>query len=256
MMDCLSTAQSSSSSRALALLDAFAGPRSVLGVSELAAGADLPKSTAHRLLSILVKQNYVKRIGDRYALSEHAFEIGNLVAACRPGGLRETAVPFMVELAQQTHETVHLAVLHNGSVLYLEKLFQHYATPCPTAVGSRRPAHCTALGKALLAHSPDEAMDQVISGTLQRFTHRTIVNPDLLGRDLARARNDGVAVEIEEFRPGLVCVAVPIMHRRDNTPIGALSITSSVPRLKLRRFASLLNEASAALGSRLTSASL
>lgn len=246
--------QRSSSSRALALLDAFAGPRTVLGVSELAASVDIPKSTAHRLLAILVKQNYVKRIGDRYALSEHTFEIGNLLWACRPGGLREAAIPFMVELSHETRETVHLAVLNGDSVLYLEKLFGHRATPCPTSVGARRPAHCTALGKALLAHSSQDTAARLMSSTLHRFTARTIVNPNHLERDLTRAQNDGLAVETEEFKRGLGCVAAPILDRHTGMAIGALSVSSSMARLNLPRFASRLRRASESLGLRLPAA--
>lgn len=240
----------SSASRALALLDAFGGGRSVLGVSELAALVDLPKSTAHRLLAILVGQNYVKRVGDRYALAEHAFEIGNLLWACRPGGLRETAVPYMLELSHETRETVHLAVLDGDSVLYLEKLFGHGATPCPTTVGARRPAHCTALGKALLAHTPGPAGGRLTAGRLHRFTPRTIVDPDLLGRNLEQAQQHGVAVETEEFRRGLVCVAAPVLDRRTGIAVAALSVSSSVSRLNLPRFTARLRRAAGTLSAR------
>jgi DNA-binding IclR family transcriptional regulator len=218
-------------------LDAFAGSRAVLGVSELAASAGLPKSTAHRLLSTLVGSGYVRRVGDRYRLSEHAFEMGNTMWACRPGGLRERAIPFMIELAQQTQETVHLAILDGNSVLYLEKLFGHQATPCPTSVGARRPVHCTALGKALLAYSPRSRLTE---GALRRYTPATRTSDEALAHDLERARGDGVAAECEEFRAGLMCVAAPILDRRSGYAIAAISVSTTPGRANLRRLASQL----------------
>lgn len=242
-----SARQRSSPGRALALLDAFAGPRTILGVSELAAVAGIPKSTAHRLLATLVAHHYVKRVGDRYCLSEHTFEMGNLLWACRPGGLRERAIPFMIELSHETHETVHLAILDNDSILYLEKLFEHRATPCPTSVGARRPAHCTALGKAILAHSAEATTTSLLSAGLRRFTAHTRVTPEALGRDLERAQDEGVAMESEEYRTGLVCAAAPILDRDTGIAIGALSISASPGRFNLRRFASRLRRASESL---------
>jgi DNA-binding IclR family transcriptional regulator len=236
--------------RALSLLDAFAGSRSVLGVSELAARAGVPKSTAHRLLAMLIDSGYVKRAGDRYCLAEHAFEMGNMLWACRPGGLRERAIPFMIELSQQTQSTVHLAILDGDSVLYLEKLFVHNSTPCPTSVGSRRPAHCTALGKALLAHSTTSRTEQFLSARLTRFTPRTRVTREALATDLDRARSDRVATESEEYRLGLSCVAAPILNRETGVAVGALSISTTPDRVRLHRFAAQVLRAAELLGSR------
>lgn len=243
-------AHRSASGRALALLDAFAGPRSVLGVSELAARAGVPKSTAHRQLALLIESGYVKRAGDRYYLAEHVFAIGNMLWACRPGGLRERAVPFMIELSHQTQSTVHLAILDGDSVLYLEKLFVHNSTPCPTSVGSRRPAHCTALGKAILAHSTERRTTQFLSTGLRRFTLRTRVTGDALAKDLDRARRDGVATESEEYRPGLTCVAAPILDRETGLAVGALSVSTTPDRAQLSRFAAQVLRATEPLSRR------
>lgn len=242
--------QRTSSGRALTLLDAFAGPRSLLGVSELAERAGVPKSTAHRLLATLVESGYVRRVDGRYCLAEHAFALGNTLWACRPGGLRERAVPFMMELSQQTQGTVHLAILDGGGVLYLEKLFVHAATPCPTVVGSRRPAHCTALGKAMLAHSEEAHLARFVSGGLPRFTLHTRVTVDALNRDLDQARQERVAVESEEYRMGLTCVAAPIVDRETGIAVAALSVSTTPDRVRLRRFGSELLRAADALTKR------
>lgn len=227
----------SASGRALSLLDAFAGPRAVLGVSELAARAGVPKSTAHRLLAMLIHSGYVKRAGHRYCLAEHTFAMGNMLWACRPGGLRERAIPFMIELSHQTQSTVHLAIFDGDSVLYLEKLFVHNSTPCPTSVGSRRPVHCTALGKAMLAHSTERRTLQFLSTGLRRFTPNTRVTGETLAKDLDRVRRDHVATESEEYKLGLACVAAPILDRGTGLAVGAMSVSTTLDRFRLDRFA-------------------
>jgi DNA-binding IclR family transcriptional regulator len=238
-------APTSAASRTLALLSAFGEPRSVLGVSELASRASVPKSTAHRLLAVLIQHGYVKRDGNRYRLAERVFELGSL--AVRPRGLRERAVPFMAELYHETLETVHLAILHDDHVLYLEKVFGHRATQCPTTVGGRNPAYCTALGKAILSRSAPETVERIAGGVLRRFTPRTVTSPELLYRSLSRAQNDGIAVDLEECRLGLACVAAPVVDRNTGEAVAALSISSSAARFDERRLGARLRRAAEAL---------
>ncbi|MFC5994350.1 IclR family transcriptional regulator [Pseudonocardia hispaniensis] len=233
-------APTNAASRTLALLSAFDGSRSVFGVSELASRASMPKSTAHRLLGVLIDHGYVKRDGNRYRLGEHVFELGS--RALRPRGLREQAVPFMAELHHATLETVHLAILHDREVLYLEKVFGHRAPPCPTTVGGRNPAHCTALGKAILSRSAPETVEHVVAHGLARRTPHTTTHPDLLRRNLSLARDEGVAVDLEECRMGLACVAAPIVDRRTGEALAALSISAPIARFDKRRLAARLGK--------------
>ena len=232
-------------SRTLELLSAFDDSRSVLGVSELASRTSMPKSTAHRLLAVLIRHGYVKRDGNRYRLSERVFELGSL--ALRPRGLRERAIPFMAELHHETLETVHLAMLHEGHVLYLEKVFGHRAIPCPTTVGGRQPAYCTALGKAILSQSRPETIERVATGQLRRFTPHTVTSPEMLYQRLDRAQNEGIAVDIEECQLGLTCVAAPIVARQTGEAVAALSISSPSARFDERRLGARLRRAAEAL---------
>ncbi|NMH97353.1 IclR family transcriptional regulator [Pseudonocardia acidicola] len=239
------SARTNSASRTLAVLSAFDQSRAVLGVSEVASHARVPKSTAHRLLAVLIDHGYVKRDGNRYRLDEHVFELGS--RALRPQGLRERAVPFMAELHHQTLETVHLAVLHDGHVLYLEKIFGHRAPPCPTVVGGRNPAHSTALGKAILSQSAPDAVARVVTGELARLTTHTITNREALCRSLDRARDEGVALDLEESRLGLACVAAPIVDSHTGEAVAALSISSPTSRFDERRLAARLRKVADAL---------
>lgn len=240
-----SSSRSNSASRTLALLSAFDESPAVLGVTELARRASVPKSTAHRLLTVMLRHGYIKRDGNRYRLAEHVFELGSRAAG--PRGLRDRAVPFMVELHHETRAAVHLAVLHDDQVLYLEKVFGHGDWPCPTVIGGRNPAHCTALGKALLSRSPLGVVEDVVRHGLPRLTVKTVSIPGAFYRELSRAQDEGVASEIEECRLGLACVAAPIMDRRGQHPVAALSVSAPTTRFNAARLAERVRKAAAAL---------
>lgn len=232
-----------SAGKALSLLDALGGPRSVMGVSELAQVVNLPKATAHRLLAVLIESGYVRRAGDKYALSTRAFELGNQVAVARANGLRDRAMPVLTELYAQTREAIHLAVPAGTSVLYVEKLFGPDSVRISTAVGMRRPQHATALGKSMLAFSEPQFAASM-QARYYRFTAFTIATPDLLGRALERVRQEGYATDFEETFLGVSCIAVPVLDRRTQQPVAALSLTAgAVGRSVLRYKAVMLRAA-------------
>jgi DNA-binding IclR family transcriptional regulator len=223
-----------SAGKALALLDVFAGPSKVLGVTDLSIRANIAKSTAHRLLPVLVDWGYLRRVGDRYCLAEHMFEIGNQVHPCRPGGIRERAMPYLAELFAQTRQTVHLAVLSGTDVLYLEKLFGHDAPRCSTAVGGRRPAHVTALGKAMLAFSDELTVAATLDVPMRRYTPRTLITPAQVRRSIDQVAHDGLATDQEECQTGVSCVAAPILDPQTGRAVAAVSVCSTVSSVKER----------------------
>lgn len=231
--------------RTLQVLAAFDGSRTVLGVSEVAARADVPKSTAHRLLNVMSQQGFVRREGNRYRLGERLFELG--ARALEPRGLRERAIPFMAELHHSTLETIHLAVLRGDQVLYVEKIYGHGAAPCPTTVGGRNPATCTGLGKAILSSCSEEAVDAILGSRLPRPTRNSLHTRQALHRNLTISREEGVAVDYEELRMGLACVSAPIIDRSTGAAGAALSISAPTSRFNRRRFTVQLLKATEAL---------
>ncbi|MFI5953882.1 IclR family transcriptional regulator [Cryptosporangium sp. NPDC051539] len=233
------TGRDTSAGKALALLDALGGPRAVLGVSELARIVSLPKSTAHRLLVVLIESGYVRRAGDKYALSTRAFELGNQVTVARSNGLRERAMPVLAELYAQTREAIHLGVPAGASVLYVEKLFGPDSVRINTAVGMRRPQYATALGKTMLAFSEPQSMQ----ARYYRFTAFTIAHPDLLGRALERVREEGFATDHEETFLGVSCLAVPVLDRRTGRPVAALSVSAAVGGRSVLRYKAVMLKA-------------
>jgi DNA-binding IclR family transcriptional regulator len=179
-------------------------------VSQVARLTSLPKSTAFRLLSSLSAAGYLIRQGSQYRLAWHVFELGSR-AAQLDAGLREAILPRLVDLQARTGYTVHLGVLQGSDVLYVEKIPGRSGPKTPTRVGARVEATCTAIGKALLAHSSDEARERVLRSRLTRRTPFSVVEPGRLLRQMAQARTDGLAFDREESTVGLTCVASPLL---------------------------------------------
>jgi DNA-binding IclR family transcriptional regulator len=125
---------------------------------------------------------------------------------------------------------VQLAVLDHMSVLYIRIRESRQAVRMSSSPGSRAPAHCTSVGKVLLAHQPEEVVKQVIDAGLTRYTENTITAPDALMEELAAIRTRGYAIDDEEIEVGLRCVAAPI---RDHTGqvTAAISVAAPVQRM-------------------------
>jgi DNA-binding IclR family transcriptional regulator len=212
--------------RMFALLEAFRGSDE-LSLAELARRSGLPKTTAHRLVGLLVSEQILERRGNDYRLGLRLFELGELVP--RKRSLREAALPFLQDLFEATHETIHLAVLDGTDVVYLERISGHRKVKAPSAVGGRFPAHATGVGKALLAFTPDAART-VLARPLLRVTPYTITAPNVLADELRRIAAAGVAFDREESTPGVSCVAAPVLVGHE--AVAALSVTGPSARMQ------------------------
>lgn len=209
--------------RALILLDTFRQDE-VLGISVLARRTGLPKSTIHRLLAMLEARHFVERCGHKYKLGIHLIELGSRVLVVNRA-MVESALPHLSALQHQTQATVHLGLLDRGEVLYLAKLKSRTSRPSSTRVGGRSPAYCTAIGKALLAYSPDRTLEQLFHSPLRPYTASTLVAPRTLLKDLHRTRARGLAYDNEETAQGLACLAAPIL--RNGSIVAAVSVSGS-----------------------------
>lgn len=222
--------------RALQILDCFRTDGPVLGVSQIARLAGLPKSTAFRLLNSLSASGYVNREGAEYRLAWHVFELGSR-AAQLDVGLREAVLPWLVELQVKTGFTVHMGVLQGRDALYVEKIPGRSGPRTPTFVGARVEATCTALGKSLLAHASEDARAGVLRSPLPRRTRFSIVEPGRLHRQLQKARSECLAFDHEESTIGLGCISAPLLH--DGRAWAAISL-SGPPSLGANRHARAL----------------
>lgn len=219
--------------RVLAILDALAAREGEMSLFELAERLDLHKSTIHRLLMVLARHRLVERRpqNGKYGLGLKLFELGS--KASNRLGLGERARPHLERLAAAAGETAHLCMLDGGEVVYLAKVEPTRTIRVPSSVGQRNPAHCTAVGKALLAHLPESELDALIrSRGLKAYTRNTITTAALLKRELRVIRERGYAVDDEEIEEGLRCVGAPV---RDHSGRVVASLSVAGPAFRLTR---------------------
>jgi IclR family transcriptional regulator, acetate operon repressor len=245
--------QRSVSGRLLLILDAVAEHRGEVGLSQLALITGIAKPTVYRLASELVKHGMLRRGQYGYGLGFHLFELGQQVPISRR--LRDTALPLMSDLLEATHEIVQLAVLDGCEVVYLEKLTARQSIKAPSVVGSRLPAYCCGLGKAILAFSEEEKVETVLAGPMPKLTTATITAPARFRRELDSIRQYGIAYDRGEGTPSIVCVAAPILDY-NGCAVAAISITGPAQRLRVERFEAAVRTAALTISRLLNTALL
>ncbi|MCR1784737.1 IclR family transcriptional regulator [Nocardioides carbamazepini] len=235
--------------KAVALLRAFGTDDRLLPLAELVRRTGLPKGTVHRIAGDLVHHRLLEKTDHGYRLAGGLFELGMRAATERT--LLEVAMPFLQDLYERTHETVHLGVRDGTEVVYVAKIGGHRQARSPSRTGGRMPMHCTALGKVLLAHADPAIRAAVLSGPLPRRTPHTIVAPGLLEQQLDRALENGLAFEREESTPGLLCVAAPVLQPDGATAVAAVSVTGPIGRFRPEAHQNAVRAAATALASTL-----
>lgn len=243
----------SSVATAIRLLKAFSENEDELGVSALAQKLGVAKSTVHRLAVTLVSEGLLEQDPrtDRYRLGIGLFGLGTLVR--RRMNLSSEARPFLFDLRARTGETILLAVPAETEVMYVYNLESPQALRMRSDIGVRRPAFCTAVGRAIFAHAPETIVDRVLAGALARRTPKTVVDKAALRAIFAGVRERGYAIEDEECEPGVRCIAAPV-RGADGTVVGAIGIAGPSQRLSLESLPELskpLIEAAAAVSVRL-----
>jgi DNA-binding IclR family transcriptional regulator len=195
--------------RVLALLDAFDADHTALTLSELARRAGMPLSTAHRLSTELLAWGGLERGADhRFRIGLHLWEVASM--APRGLGLRESALPYMSDLYDATHENVQLAVREGIEVVFVERIAGRHAVPVLTRVGGRFPMSATGVGLVLLAFAPRQVQEQALAEPMERFTSLTVTDPVKLRRILADVRRTGLAVSDRQVTMDALSVAAPV----------------------------------------------
>ncbi|WP_372345458.1 IclR family transcriptional regulator [Streptomyces sp. KL116D] len=210
------------------ILESFLPGGGPFRLSELVERTGLAKPTAHRLTADLVRLGWLERSGPHYRLGAKLFELGSLVPGRRD--LRETALPFLQDLFEATHETVHLGVREGLDVVYLERIHGHDSPWLPSRIGGSLPLTCTGVGKALLAFSGAELTEEVLSHPLPSLTPYSITDPEQLRTALEKTQVSGLAYEEREAAEDVSCIAAPVFA--GGTAVAALSV--AVPRARYR----------------------
>ncbi len=236
--------------KAVAILRAFGADDRLLPLAELVRRTGMPKATVHRVAAELVQHRLLEKTPHGYRLAGGLFELGMRAATERT--LLEVAMPFLQDLYERTHETVHLGVRDGREVVYVAKIGGHRQARSPSRAGGRMPMHCTALGKVLLAHADPSVQASVLGGPLERRTPHTVVAPGLLEQQLARILDTGVGFEREESTPGLLCVAAPVLDTDGSSALAAISVTGPVGRFRPEAHQNAVRAAATALASTLS----
>ncbi|GAB3125430.1 IclR family transcriptional regulator [Glaciibacter psychrotolerans] len=207
--------------RTVLILRVFERSAALLSLGQVAARSGLPRSSVHRILQQLVEARWLERLDTDYRLGLRMFEIGSLVA--HRNRVSSASRPLMQELCSSTGHVVHLAILDERDVVYLEKVGGALANQMPSRVGGRLPAHCTGVGKALLAYSPRPVVEEYLAGGLAPRTTSTISSEEEFEAEMARIRGTGYATELGESMPGMACGAAPILEA--GNAIAAISVS-------------------------------
>jgi len=235
-------------SRVLALLGAFDEHRPRLTLTELARAADLPVSTAHRLVGELQAWDAVERDADgRYVVGRRLWKLGTLAPVARE--LREASLPAMQDLYEATHENVQIAVREGRTALYVERIHGKASVPVLSRPGVPLPLHATGVGKVLLAYAPREVVEQCVED-LTPITRYTITERGRMLRELASVRRLGYARTVEEMGYGTCSLAVPVLGPDDEVAASLALVTRTV-RKDLVKFVPALQVAAASITRRM-----
>lgn len=195
--------------RALSVLGAFSALTPRLTLSQISRATGLPVATVFRLAGELEEGGFLQRdTSNYYSLGIKLWEMGLLTPV--HGRLREIAMPFLLNLQYETHETVQLAVLDGMDAVYVEKLTSEVGVPIQSRIGARIPLHATAVGQVLLAFSDSTLIDQVVEQPLTKYTEQTIIGKRELLKELSRVRERGYAYSTNEYFQGAVAIAAPV----------------------------------------------
>ena len=216
--------------RAMAVLDLISMSDTPLSLAEICARMQLHKSTVHRSLMVLESRRLIERNADNhYRLGIKLYDLGN--RAVEQIDLRVRIQPFLRRLSAQLGKTVHLGILKKTSVVYLDKAEPNPRVCMNSKTGTSNPVYCTAMGKAMLAYLPPQAVEATISKIrFIRFTQSTICSKEELLKVLERVRARGYAIDDEELELGVRCVGSPIFDHY-HMPIAALSVSESSARV-------------------------
>ena len=227
--------ENKSLAKSLTVLETLATSPSPLSAAQLGRQLKLTRPTVYRILGTLARREFVTRDPDGpvYRASFKLLELGYQVL--ERTDLLGAARDCLGRLAVEFRETVHLAVEEEGWMVYLDKVEGSEPFCTHSRTGRRVPMHCTALGKAVLAHLSPERVRAILGRHgMPRHTRRTITTQAGIDQELARIRRQGYAVDDVEFEEAVRCVGAPVFNHR-GVPVAAISVSAPVSRMPRRR---------------------
>src|SRR3954449_13603138 len=218
--------------RGIAVIQVFSRERPALTLSEVARLTGITRATARRILLTLEDLGHVRSDGRLFSLTPRVLTLG--WAYLSSLNLWETAQPLMEELTKQTNESCSAATLDLPDIVYVARVPTRRIMTIALGIGTRLPAHCTSMGRVLLAELAEPDFEQFLAATpLEAYTERTISEPERLRRTVATVRHQGWALVDQELEIGLRSIAAPL--RVDGRTIAAVNVSAAAPRVPLEQ---------------------
>jgi IclR family acetate operon transcriptional repressor len=217
--------------RALSIIETLAEDDEGYRLSDLAVRTGLSTSTVHRLLATLEKRRFVQfdRDESKWHVGAQSFSVGATFARRR--NFTAQAMPYLRKLRDQTRETANLAVVDDESIIVLTRIESREIMRSLTKVGGRVAMVASGVGKAVLATYADEDVNAIICRQgMPRLTEKSIVRPGELFKELEAIRRRGYAVDNEEARMGLRCIAA-VVYNDCSEPLAAISVSGMTSRI-------------------------
>ncbi len=221
--------------RGLEVLSLFSVLCPALSLTQIVEKLQVNKSTAYRVLSTLEAMHYLEQDPSTrlYRPGLKVLELG--FTAINGIEIRQLVHPHLERLSQSIGETVSMAVLNGFQTIYVDRIRNQMIVGVVLGVGSSLPAHCTSLGKILLADLAENELNKLLeSNPLNGFTPKTVSTPAKLTADLALARQNGYAIDDEELASGLRAVSAPIRDISGRV-IAAVNVTGTIDRISFDR---------------------
>jgi IclR family pca regulon transcriptional regulator len=213
--------------RGMLVLSQFDQNHPTLTMTDLIRRTGINKTTMFRILSTLEETGYLERdpVSRSYRPGIRVFALG--FTALSSMDIRQLARPSLEALAQKAQLTASLSILDGVDIVYVDRIRKQQVVGVVLGLGSRLPAHCVSMGKAMLAHLRGEDLERYLqTAVMQACTPNTITDPDLLREELGRVREAGVAYNVDELAIGLRAVAAPILDS-SGQPVAALNVSGS-----------------------------
>lgn len=240
--------------RGLQILDYLSKGNEYVSLSELTSHIKLDKSTVYRIMKTLLGRGYARQDKEsrKYSLGFRIFDLSHALSNML--SLEKEGTPFLKDLMGRTGESAHLAILFEGMATFVSRENSSEVLAINTEVGRREPLHCTSLGKVLLAYLPvDEFKGLIDNYEFKKFTKNTITEINDLREEIDKVRIRGYAIDNEEYKPGVRCIASPV-YNADGIVIAAMGISGPSSRMtkkKLPELAKTVSEVGANLSSAL-----
>ncbi|NMA83784.1 MAG: IclR family transcriptional regulator [Epulopiscium sp.] len=226
--------------RALSILEVISDYSDGLGITDISEKVSLHKSTVHRLLGTLIYKGFVEQdlTTNKYKISLKLYELGSK----RIEGLDilKISKPYTQALMREINEVVHLVIRDENDIVYIDKVEANNTIRMASTIGRRSPLYCTSVGKAILAFTDDEEVEEIWENSnIKKLTENTITNFDNFKKELEIIREQGYAEDDEENELGVRCIGAPVFNHKGEVE-GAISIsgpTIRVTRNKVEKIA-------------------